>query len=402
VSSCPQVQSINPICRIGQVIDGASHTVAGDIFGSIAHYFAAVATSAVSWLWDQLDAATSVDLTSAGIRHDLVATGSIAALVTVILFLIQVIASVLRQHAGGLGRALRGLALSFIGSAFAVATTQVLLGAVDGLSNGVVHYALGTDVKGLGAQLVVASTLTAIVNPAGLLLMSLILISAVVVIWVALMVRKMLIIISAVFAPIAFAGAASEMSRSWVRRWIELTAALVMSKLILVIIFLVGLSVLEGGGRTPGSPRLHETQAITNLVIGALILLLAGLAPWIAIKAVHFAGDSFEGLHAQTAVAGTAAQTAIAAPRKLASVTGLGSPRAWSEGGSGTGGAVGASGAARHRRMPRPGAYPANAAGPEPDLVPDIAPTAAGADLAGDPAGSVTPGVQGGRGDGGN
>jgi type IV secretion system protein TrbL len=317
MSGCSGWNAVNPLCRAGQVLGSAGKAVGNDVFGSIADYFAGVANAAVSWLWQQLNLATSIDLTSASIKTGLIATGSIAAVVTLALFLIQVIASALRQDPGGLGRAVRGLGVAFIGAAFAIATTQLLLAAVDALCNGVVQFALGTDVGGLGSKLVVASTLSNIGNPAGLLLISLVLIAAVVVVWVALMIRKMLIIVSAVFAPIAFSGAASDVSRSWVRRWIEFTLALVFSKLILVIIFMIGLSVLNDAGHTTSAGGGHATQAITNLVVGALTLLLAGFAPWIAIKMVHFAGDSFHAVHAQAATVSAGAQTVVSAPQKV-------------------------------------------------------------------------------------
>jgi type IV secretion system protein TrbL len=316
MAGCSGWDTVNPACQLGQVASGAASTVGDDIFGAIAHHFADAASSMVGWLWTQLNAATSIDLTSADIKSDLIATGAIAGLVAFALFLIQVIASVLRQDPGGLGRAVRGLGVAFIGAAFAVATTQVMLAAVDALCNGVVQFAVGTDMSGLGTKLITASTLSSIGNPAGLLLLSLVLIGAVVVVWVALMIRKMLIVISAVFAPIAFSGAASDISRSWVRRWIEFTAALVFSKLILVIIFLIGLSVLNGASSTGAG----TTQTISNLAVGTLTLLLAGFAPWIAIKMVHFAGDSLHAVHAQAATAAAGAQTLVAAPQKAMSV----------------------------------------------------------------------------------
>lgn len=317
MSGCPGWQSVNPLCRVGQVVGSVGKSVGNDVFSAIAQYFADVANGAVSWLWDQLDSATSIDLTSPNIQGDLLATGAIAALVTFTLFLIQLIASALRQDPGGLGRGVRGLGVSFIGAAFAIAATQILLAAVDSLCDGVVQFALGTDTRGMGSKLIVASTLSSIGNPAGLLLISLVLIAAVVVVWVALMIRKMLVIVSAVFAPIAFSGASSDISRSWVRRWIEFTLALVFSKLILVIIFMIGLSVLRGTGGGSGSGS-GTTNSITNLVIGALTLLLAGFAPWIAIKMVHFAGDTFQTVHHHAGSAAAGARTAAAAPQKVA------------------------------------------------------------------------------------
>ena len=58
---------------------------------------------------------------------------------------------------------------------------------------------------------------------------------------------------------------------------------------------------------------------MTNVAVGSLTLLLAGFAPWIAIKMVHFAGDSFHAVHAQAATAASGARSVVAAPQKVAS-----------------------------------------------------------------------------------
>lgn len=322
MAGCAGLNAINPFCQGGQLLGGAAKSVGTSIFDSIAHDFANVASSAVKWLWNQLNTSTSLDLGAPEIHTDLVATGAIAGLVAFALFLMQVIGSVLRQEPGGLGRALRGLGVAFIGAAVAVATTQVVLAAVDALSSGVVQFALGTNTQGMGSRLISANTLTSIGNPAGLLLVSLVLIAAVVVVWVAMMIRKMLIIISAVFAPVAFAGATNDVSRAWVRRWIEFTAALIFSKLILVIIFMIGLSVLQGGNQTSAGNNAATSTSITNFVIGALTLLLAGFAPWIAMKMVHFAGDAVHAVHGQAGMAVAGGRTAVGAPQKIAAMAG--------------------------------------------------------------------------------
>ena len=78
MSGCAGWNAVNPLCRVGQLVGGAAKSVGNDIFSSIAHYFAGVATSAVTWLWDQLGTATAIDLGTPGIKADLIATGSIA------------------------------------------------------------------------------------------------------------------------------------------------------------------------------------------------------------------------------------------------------------------------------------------------------------------------------------
>jgi type IV secretion system protein TrbL len=139
-------------------------------------------------------------------------------------------------------------------------------------------------------------------------------------VWAALMTRKLLLIVSAVFAPIAFAGSLGDITASWVRKWIELTVALIASKVILVLIFVVGLGVLDNGvgeATVGGGTSGQVAQSATQLVIGCLILCLAGLAPWMAIKLVHFTGDSFHQIHSYAQAVQGAGQQVVAVPQKL-------------------------------------------------------------------------------------
>ena len=75
--------------------------------------------------------------------------------------------------------------------------------------------------------------------------------------------------------------------------------ALIVSKIILVIIFVIGVGVLTNGvGEAHQTGVAHVGQTVTQIVIGVMVLVMAGFAPWLAIKLVHFAGDSFHAVHA--------------------------------------------------------------------------------------------------------
>ena len=127
-----------------------------------------------------------------------------------------------------------------------------------------------------------------------------------------MMIRKLVLLIAAVLAPLAFAGATADITRAWVRRWIEFVAAMVVSKLLLVIILSIGITVLDGAGQSGDAP----TQAGTQLAGGALILLMGGLAPWVAIRMFTFAGDALTAAHATAGQAASGARSMVAAPQK--------------------------------------------------------------------------------------
>jgi hypothetical protein len=154
-------------------------------------------------------------------------------------------------------------------------------------------------------------------GPGAILILSLIAIVAVAVVWFALVVRKMLIIITAIFAPLAFAGGVADVSRGWVRKWLEAMLALVFSKLILILIFVIGLGVLGGMGSTSNAGGL---SGITSDITGLLILLVAGLSPWMALKLVHFTGDHMAMMAGSASHATSGASTVIRAPQKVASM----------------------------------------------------------------------------------
>jgi len=310
VASC---SLLNP-STFGDCISGVVKGAAGDAFDSIATSFGQAAHNATNWLWNQLGAATAVHLGGSGFSKVTGIVATIAAVVGLALFMVQVIQSVLRREPGGLARAVKGLLVAFVAGAAAAGVVDLLLGAVDALCNGVVQMVVGTDTAGLG-RLVLGSAATATLaglvtgagGAAGVLLLSLAILAAVVIVYLALVVRKVLIVVTAVFAPLAFAGSLADITVSWTRRWIEVTVALIASKLILVLIFVVGYFMLVKG---LGQSGAGVTQQVTQVVSGVVVLSLAGFAPWLALKVVHFTGDHAHQLHAMAATSTSGAMMA--------------------------------------------------------------------------------------------
>jgi hypothetical protein len=349
VGSC---QWYNPF-SYGNCASNVAKSVAGDAFHSIAESFGSAADHAVNWLWSQMDSATAVHLGGKGFGLEIGITGAIAGTVAVGLFAIQIIQSVLRREPGGLARAGKGLLIAFLGGAVAIAVVNLLLGATDALCNGIVKVATGTNIAGLGKLVLGSTALTgSVTGSAALLLLSLACIAATVIVYVALVVRKVLIVVTAIFAPIAFAGSLADITVSWTRRWIETTIALIASKLILVIIFVAGYGILIEGVGQSGS---GVTQKVTQVISGILVLFVAGLAPWLALKVVHFTGDHAQQLHSLgssavggVAAGGRAAQKAAPYVARAAAMPAGGGAMAGGAaagaGGAGAGGAAGAAG----------------------------------------------------------
>jgi len=316
--SCSGFNSADPICVIVSSISSFGSSVTNSVFSSVATAFGNTADSAINWLWSQMSSSTSVTLGGAAFGLDLGLVTSIAAVLCIGLFIVQLVTSALKQDSSGIGRALRGLAVATVGCAITLATLDLLLAAVDQLCAGVVQLATGGSIATLGAKIIGPALFTGLVaGPGAILILSLIAICAVAVVWFALVVRKMLIIITAIFAPLAFAGGAADVSRGWVRKWLEAMLALVFSKLILILIFVIGLGVLGGMGSPTNARGL---SGITNDVTGLLILLVAGLSPWMALKLVHFTGDHMATVAGSASHVTSGASSIVGAPQKMASM----------------------------------------------------------------------------------
>ena len=307
---------INPVCDVVDIIGHVGSSVASSVFSGVASAFGNTADSAINWLWQQLSSSTTVSLGGANFELDLGIVVSIAVVLCLGLFVIQMAVSALRRDAGGVGRALRGLVIATVGCAITLASLNVLLTGVDKLCVGIVKVATGGTIATLGTKIIGGAMFTVtFASPATVLILSLFAIVAVAIVWFSLVIRKMLIIITAVFAPIAFAGGVADLSRGWVRKWLEAMLALVFSKLILIIIFVIGLGVLGGMGSATGGSAL---TSITGEITGLLILLVAGFSPLMALRLVHFTGDHMATMGQSASHASAGASTVVGAPQKAA------------------------------------------------------------------------------------
>ncbi|MGO9901634.1 MAG: type IV secretion system protein [Solirubrobacteraceae bacterium] len=299
-------------------VGSVAGNVAGDVFDQVAQSFAHFAEHATTFVWKELDLATALKLQGAQWDGVLQVTVEIGVLVCVSMFLLQVILSALRGSVGGMGRAVRGVMIAMIGTFASFVIMDSLLTAVDSLSTGpgsVMQLLAGTTTwTELGSKVVNAQTLTGgALGSAAMLLCALVMLGSTLVVWGALMFRKMLLIVGAAFAPIAFGGAPFEPTSAWVRRWIEFTLAMIFSKLILVLLFCIGLQIENGLGQA----GTGTFQDITQMMTGLLVLVVAGFAPWSALKLVHWTGGSFQQAHQHAQAAKAGAQTAIAAPQRM-------------------------------------------------------------------------------------
>jgi hypothetical protein len=333
----------NPICDVQKVISGAGATVVNSVFGAVARAFANAAADVTKWMWTVIAGTTTVDLSGGWFTSTLGITVTLAGFVIAALFVFELIKAVLRQEPGALGRASVGIGAGILGAAASIGVVTALLAATDALSDGVVRTAGLKGISQLGAEVAPTAAISSVGSPALMLILGLGYILASFFVWAMFIMRKAMLIVAAVFAPIAFAGAPLQATRGWIRKWIEFTVALIFSKLVVVILFTLAVELVGSPGK--------GMAAVGNLFSGLALLIIACFAPWLLFRLVHFVGGDVMAAHHQAAVgsATQAGSTPISMARsgamKVAGVVGAGSGGAALAAGSPASSKAGAGGA---------------------------------------------------------
>ncbi len=242
--------------------------------------------------WVMFETTTFVDITSGRFTRVYNQLFGIAVFVMLAFFLLQVIGGMVRREPAALSRAALGLAKSVLGSFVALTLIALALEIVDRLSIALVE-ATGTTVAQMGNDITLLSGTVAVGATAGpgvAILLTLFLaglaVGAGFIVWITLLVRKALLLVTIVFAPLALAGASWDATRGWVTRWAQFVLALIVSKLVMVVFFLLA-------AEQAAAPIEADLASIADPLAGIVLLLVAGFAPYLTYKAISFMGIDF-------------------------------------------------------------------------------------------------------------
>ncbi|WP_435218695.1 SCO6881 family protein [Streptomyces sp. bgisy034] len=322
------------LCAVGEAVDFASDPgkAIGDWMAKSAGELAAAAADLAA---KAVDATTRVDLNAGWFRDNYEMLLPIGLVILVGTFCAQLIRAAVKRDGQALSQAFTGTASGVIFAFAAIALTTVAIEVVDALSAGLFkasHLSIESAVRrivkvsqipslaGLGWLVAVFAGLGAAV---GAFLY-----------WCVMMVRKVGILVMVTLAVFAGAGGGWEVARRWRRGWIEATATLVVSKLLMTIIFVLGIAAM---GKTEAKDGLG---ALADVMAGIVIMVLVLLCPYATFKFVHWAAEGTDGesIHrAGGAGAQLAKQHAEKATRKAAAAVAT----------AGTGGAAAGAGAAQ-------------------------------------------------------
>ncbi|WP_406401925.1 type IV secretion system protein [Streptomyces uncialis] len=293
-----------------------------------------LAAAAADLAADAVNATTSIDLNASWFRDNYATLLPIGLIVLVATFCAQLIRAAMKRDGQALAQAFTGTASGVIFAFAAVSLTTVAIEVTDALSDGLFR-AANSSIEDAVRRMVKVSQIAGL-SGLGWLVMVFAALGAAVgafLYWCVMMVRKVGILVLVTLAVFAAAGGGWEATRRWRRGWIEATATLIVSKLLMTVVFLLGISAM---GNTDADGGI---AALADVMAGIVIMMLVLLCPYATFKFVHWAseGTNGEDIHrAGGAGAQLAKQHAERAGRKAAAMAAT----------AGTGGAAGAAGGA--------------------------------------------------------
>ena len=284
--------SVCDIPVISNVCDAVGEGTASLIaapFDWLASSMAGAAAWLMETMWTVFDTTTLVDLTQPGFVSVYNLLFGIALFIVAIFFFLQLITGMIHRDPTALSRAALGAGKSILGSFVVITLTTVLLEIVDQLCIGLIQ-AAGETTESMGNQLLLLSQALAGLNIAApgvgaivSIFLAGLMIAAIGIVWFSLLIRKALILVTVVLAPLALSGASWDVTKGWIGKWATFLIALIVSKLVLVVVFLVAITQVA-------TPIDSGLTAVTEPIAGIVLLGIAAFAPYMVYRLISFIG----------------------------------------------------------------------------------------------------------------
>ena len=262
----------------------------GGLLRRIAQGFVDAAGFLLQVTIDDLNGGLRVDLSAGWIQTVLGQMRYLVFFLIALMFALQVIAAMLRRGHRGLWRAVGGSALALLGGAAAAAIAAAILLVVDQFT----AFVLSPAQQSAEDTMVQIFAMDGTIDTAGWLVVIIIAglaCLAFLVIHLVLIGRNAMVIATVVFAPFAFAGAATDRTKTWVVKWLEILIALALAKFVIAVILTLGFLSLADSVATPGG------ASTSQVMTGALWLFIAAFSPLATMKFVTFAGGELAAPH---------------------------------------------------------------------------------------------------------
>jgi len=333
------VCSVPVISTVCHVAGKAAGTVISAPFDWIAEGVGNAAEWMFKGVWQLFDSTTLVDVTDPNYLKVYDVLFGVAIFIMLLFFFLQLATGLIQRDPGALHRAAIGLAKSVLGSFLVVTLTGLALTIVDELCVGIIQ-ATGNTLDEMGGKIAaLAAGIGAISLSAPgagaviIIFLGCLAITGAAIVWFSLLIRKALLLVAVVLAPIALSGQSWDHARGWFTKWASFVVALIVSKLVVVVIFLVAINQMN-------APLNLDLSSISNPVAGIVLMFVAAFAPYMAYKFISFVG--FDLYHAMSAE--SEAKGAMNRPIPIPGMPGLSNARKILGGDSGGNGGGGSDG----------------------------------------------------------
>ncbi|AXG80772.1 SCO6881 family protein [Streptomyces paludis] len=320
------------LCSVGDAVDFATNPgkAVGDWMAKSAGELAAAAADLAA---KAVNTTTQVDLNATWFRDNYEMLLPLGLVILVATFCAQLVRAAVRRDGQALTQALTGTMSGVLFAFCAIALTTVAVEVVDAISDGLFKTA-NLNIESAVRRIVKVNQIGALTAMGWLVPVVAGLGAAIgaFLYWCVMMVRKVGILVMVTLAIFASAGGGWEVARRWRKGWIEATATLVVSKLLMTVIFVLGIAAMGETEATDG------TGALADVMSGIVIMVLVLLCPYAVFKFVHWAAEGTDGESIHRS-GGAGAQIARAHAEKAAR-------RAAAAATAGTGGAAAAAGTA--------------------------------------------------------
>ncbi|MFF4453813.1 ATP-binding protein [Streptomyces goshikiensis] len=314
---------MDKVCGAVDFATNPAGAVTDGIGAWIAKSAGELAASAADLATKSVNQTTTIDLKADWFRDNYEALLPIGLALTVGTFCIQLIFAAWRRDERALAQAAIGTMTGVLFSFCAIAFTTVAITVTDALSDGLFQ-AANTSVDDAIRRVVKVNELGAMYG-LGWGVPSLVALGCAIgafLYWGVMVARKVGVLIMVALAVFAGAGGGWEVAKRWRRGWIEATATLVVSKLVMTVVFLIGVSAM-------GKTDAHDgMSALSDAMAGLVVMVLVLLCPYATYRFVHWASDGggHDDLH-RTGVAGmTVAAGAAKTAGTMAMRAGTGTP----------------------------------------------------------------------------
>lgn len=350
------VPIISTVC---DVAGEAAATVVAAPFDWLAQAMGGAAGWLIEAMWAVFDTTTLVDVTADGFTAVYNLIFGIGVSLVLIFFCLQLITGLIKRDPTALSRAALGAAKSVLGAFVVVTLTALALEIVDQLCIGIIQ-ASGETTETMGDKIILLAAGLSAINIAApgvgaivIIFLAGLMIAAVFIVWFSLLIRKALLLVGVVLAPIAFAGASWDATRGWIGKWAAFVIALIVSKLVLVVIFLLAITQIA-------TPIEADIAAVTEPITGIVLMGIAAFAPYMVYRFVSFIGfDLYQQMGTEQE-----AKNALNRPLPIPSRAKGGSepkkvlddPKGGGSSGGGSGGGSGGSGGTPPPKTPAPAA----------------------------------------------